>query len=49
MGTIIRLLIMKFLPARIAWVVGAFVLARVLTNRRERPTDPGRQPTVRYW
>ena len=38
---IIRLLLTKFLPARLAWVVAAFVLGRALAGRRERVAAPG--------
>jgi hypothetical protein len=49
MGTLIRPLVLKFLPARLAWIVGAFILARVLTGRRERSAGPGREPATKVW
>jgi hypothetical protein len=40
---LIQLLLAKFLPVRLAWIVGAFVFARTLAARRRRtggaPTD----------
>jgi hypothetical protein len=38
MGTLIRLLLTRLLPARLAWVVAAFVLGRALAARREATT-----------
>jgi hypothetical protein len=45
MGMLIRLLLTKFLPARLAWIVAAFVFARALAGRRERAagTTTGRR------
>jgi hypothetical protein len=49
MGMLIRLLLTKLLPARLGWVVAAYVMARALASRQEprdrvaraRPTGPG--------
>jgi hypothetical protein len=49
MGSLLRLLLLKFLPARLAWVVGAFVLARVLAGRRERATGPRGERTMKFY
>ena len=49
MGTLIRLLLLKFLPARLAWIISAFILARVLAGRRERPASPENEPTIKFW
>jgi hypothetical protein len=38
---LLRLLLARFLPARFAWVVAAFVLARVLAGRRRRTDTTG--------
>lgn len=44
MGTIIRLLVTKVLPARLTWIVAAFVFARVAVGRRD--TRLARRPGV---
>jgi len=38
MALLIRLLLTKILPARLAWVVAAFVFGRALAARRETTT-----------
>jgi hypothetical protein len=45
MGTILRLLLTRFLPGRLAWVVTAFLVARAMT----RPSEPVpvREPITR--
>jgi hypothetical protein len=49
MGSILRLLLLRFLPARLAWVVGAFVLARFLAGRRERATGPQGERMMKFY
>jgi hypothetical protein len=45
MGMLIRLLLTKSLPARLAWIVAAFVLGRAIAGRQERTagTTSGRR------
>jgi hypothetical protein len=47
MGPLFRLVLTRFLPARFAWVVTAFILARAFAARRR--TEPRRERTVRYY
>lgn len=43
MGMILRLLLTKLLPARLAWVVAAFVFGRALAARRRPEAVPVRR------
>lgn len=45
MGTIIRLLLTRLLPARLTWIVAAFVLARALAAREPARDMPRAQTT----
>jgi hypothetical protein len=38
MGSLVRLLLTRILPARLAWVVAAFVIGRLLASRSETMT-----------
>jgi hypothetical protein len=38
MGTLLRLLIARFLPGRIGWVIAAWVVARLLARRQAEST-----------
>jgi hypothetical protein len=44
MGILVKILLTKFLPARLAWVAAAFVLGRALAARREAVPVPSRRP-----
>ena len=38
MGTLLRLIVTRFLPGRLGWVIAAWVIARLLARRQAAST-----------